>query len=154
MSDPGREILGLDAASSDDGARWPAFLRSLISRDLYGVQLVVPDAHTGLVNTMGANLPGASWQRGRTHYARNLLSQVPKSAQPWVATPLRTVSEQPDTDAVKARIVYALNVLGAEFPKALAHLDTAQHELLAFTAFPREIWRQIWSRHRLAAMGR
>ncbi|MFJ8025891.1 transposase [Streptomyces sp. NPDC096311] len=126
-------------------------MRSLITRDLYGVQLVVPDTHTGLVNTMGANLPGASWQRGRTHYARNLLSQVATSAQPWVATLLRTVSEQPDTDAVQAQTVHALDVLGAEFPKALAHLDTAQHALLAFTAFPREIWRPIWSDTWLAA---
>ncbi|MFF4827976.1 transposase [Streptomyces sp. NPDC001312] len=75
----------------------------------------------------------------------NLLSQVPKSAQPWVATLLRTVFEQPDTDAVKAQMRHVLDALEAKFPKAAAHLDAAQHDLLAFTAFPREIWRQIWS---------
>ncbi|MFF4935350.1 transposase, partial [Streptomyces griseofuscus] len=78
-------------------------------------------------------------------YARNLLSQVPKSAQPWVATLLRTVFEQPDTDAVKAQMRHVLDALEAKSPKAAAHLDAAQHDLLAFTAFPREIWRQIWS---------
>jgi transposase-like protein len=81
----------------------------------------------------------------RTHYARNLLSQVPKSAQPWVATLLRTVFEQPDTDAVQAQMRHVLEALEAKFPKAAAHLDAVQHDLLAFTAFPREIWRQIWS---------
>jgi transposase-like protein len=96
----------------------------------------------GLVNAIGAVLPGASWQRCHTHYARNLLSQVPKSAQPWVATLLWTVFEQPDTDAVKAQMRHVLDALEA---KAAAHLDAAQHKLLAFTAFPREIWRQIWS---------
>lgn len=101
--------------------------------------------HAGLVDTIGAVLPGASWQRCRTHYARNLLSQVPKPAQPWVATLLRTVFEQPDTDAVQAQIQHVLDALAANFPEAAAHLDTAQHDLLAFTAFPREIWRQIWS---------
>jgi transposase-like protein len=97
------------------------------------------------VDAIGAVLPGASWQRCRTHYARNLLSQVPKSAQPWVATLLRTVFEQPDTDAVQAQMAHVLNALEAKFPKAAAHLDAAQHDLLAFTAFPREIWRQTWS---------
>ena len=40
---------------------------------------------------------------------------------------------------------HVLDALEAKFPKAAAHLDTAQHDLLAFTGFPREIWRQIWS---------
>jgi hypothetical protein len=74
-----------------------------------------------------------------------LLSQVPKSAQPWVATLLRTVFEQPHADAIQAQMRHVLDALEAKFPKAAAHLDSAQHELLAFTAFPREIWRQIWS---------
>ncbi|OIJ93246.1 hypothetical protein BIV24_12000 [Streptomyces colonosanans] len=62
-----------------------------------------------------------------------------------VATLLRTIFEQPDTDAVKARMRHVLDALEAKFPKAAAHLDAAQHDRLAFTAFPREIWRQIWS---------
>lgn len=90
-------------------------------------------------------LPGASWQRCRTHYARNLLSQVPKSAQPWVATLLRTVFEQSDTEDVQAQMRHVLDALEAKVPKAAAHLDAAQHDLPAFTVFPREIWRQICS---------
>ena len=125
-ADGHREILGLDVATAEDGAGWLAFLRSLTARGLGGVQLVVSDAHTGLVNAIGAVLPGASWQRCRTHYARNLLSQVPKSAQPWVATLLRTVFEQPDTDAVHAQMRHVLDALEAKFPKAADHLDAAQ----------------------------
>jgi transposase-like protein len=140
-----REILGIDVTSSEDGAGWLAFLRGLVARGLSGVQLVISDAHAGLVDAIGAVLPGPSWQRCRTHYARNLLSQVPKSAQPWVATLLRTVFEQPDTTAVQAQMRHVLDALEAKFPKAAEHLDAAQHDLLALTAFPREIWRQIWS---------
>ncbi|MEV6949301.1 IS256 family transposase [Streptomyces sp. NPDC051172] len=132
-ADGHREILGIDVATAEDGAGWLAFLRSLIARGLSGVQLVISDAHMGLVNAIGATLPGASWQRCRTHYARSLLSQVPKSAQPWVATLLRTVFEQPDTDAVKAQMRHVLDALEAKFPKAAAHLDTAQGDVLAFT---------------------
>ena len=85
-----REVLGIDFTSSDHGAGWLAFLRSLVARSLTGVALLTSDAHAGLVEAVGATLPGASWQRCRTHYARNLSTKVPRCAQPWVLTLLRT----------------------------------------------------------------
>jgi putative transposase len=66
-ADGQREVLGLDVASGEDGAGWLAFLRSLVARGLAGVQLATSDAHAGLVDAIGATLPGASWQRCRTH---------------------------------------------------------------------------------------
>jgi hypothetical protein len=96
----------------------------------------VSDAHAGLVDAIGATLPGASWQRCRTHYARNLLSQVPKSAQPWVATLLRTVFEQPDAKAVRQQMATVIAALDERFPKAAEHLERAREDLLAFAAFP------------------
>jgi transposase-like protein len=144
-ADGGREVLGLDVASDEDGAGWLAFLRSLTARGLSGVRLVVSDAHRGLVGAVGAALPGASWQRCRTHYLRNLLSKVPKTAQPWVATLVRTVFDQPDAEAVKAQFDRVVAAIAEKFPAAADHLDDARADLLAFTAFPREIWRQIWS---------
>lgn len=84
-----REVLGVDVVSAEDGAGWLAFLRSLVARGLSGVALVTSDAHPGLVEAIGATLRGASWQRCRTHYARNLATRVAKSAQPWVLTLLR-----------------------------------------------------------------
>src|SRR4029078_13089031 len=110
-ADGGREVLGLDVTSDEDGAGWLAFLRSLTARGLSGVRLVVSDAHRGLVDAIGATLPGASWQRCRTHYLRNLLTKVPKSAQPWVATMVRTIFDQPDATSVAdqfGRVVEAI----------------------------------------------
>ena len=144
-ADGGREVLGLEISSDEDGAGWLAFLRSLTARGLAGVRLVVSDAHCGLVSAIGAALPGASWQRCRTHYLRNLLAKVPKSAQPWVATLVRTVFDQPDTHEVKAQFARVLDSIGDKFPDAGEHLNDARDDLLAFTAFPRELWRQIWS---------
>jgi Transposase, Mutator family len=64
-----REILGIDVTTAEDGAGWLTFLRSLTARGLSGVRLVTSDAHAGLLSAIGATLPGASWQRCRTHYA-------------------------------------------------------------------------------------
>jgi putative transposase len=144
-ADGGREVLGLDVASDEDGAGWLAFLRSLTARGLSGVRLVISDAHRGLVSAIGAALPGAQWQRCRTHYLRNLLAKVPKSAQPWVATLVRTIFDQPDAAAVQAQFERVLDSISEKFPAAAEHLDDARPDLLAFTAYPRELWRQIWS---------
>ena len=144
-ADGQREVLGLDVASDEDGAGWLAFLRSLSARGLGGVRLVISDAHRGLVQAIGAALPGAQWQRCRTHYLRNLLTKVPKSAQPWVATLVRTVFDQPDAEAVHAQYGRVVEAIEAKFPAAAEHLEAAREELLAFTAYPREVWRQVWS---------
>lgn len=140
-----REVLGIEVTSAEDGAGWLAFLRGLTARGLSGVELVVSDAHRGLVDAVAAALPGASWQRCRTHYARNFLARVPKTAQPWVATLLRTVFEQPDADAVRHQMATVITGLDGKFPAAAEHLEAAREDLLAFTAFPREVWKQIWS---------
>jgi transposase-like protein len=144
-ADGQREVLGLDVVSGEDGAGWLAFLRSLVARGLSGVALVTSDSHPGLVAAVEATLPGTSWQRCRTHYARNLASRVPKSAQPWVLTLLRTIFDQPDVVEVHAQFDRVVDGLSAKFPAAAEHLDAARADLLAFTAFPREVWRQIWS---------
>jgi putative transposase len=140
-----REVLGLDVVSGEDGAGWLAFLRALVARGLSGVALAISDAHPGLVSAIEATLPGASWQRCRTHYARNLASRVPKSAQPWVLTLLRTIFDQPDAAQVHAQFDRVVDALAEKFPAAAQHLDAARADLLAFTVFPRELWRQIWS---------
>jgi transposase-like protein len=140
-----REILGLDVASAEDGAGWLAFLRGLVARGLSGVQMVISDAHPGLVAAIGSALPGAAWQRCRTHYLRNLLTKVPKSAQPHVATQVRTIFDQADTDAVHAQYDRVIDALEPRYREAAEHLEAARAELLAFTSYPREIWRQIWS---------
>ena len=140
-----REILGLDAITTEDGAGWLAFLRGLVARGLSGTSLVISDAHPGLVDAIASTLVGAAWQRCRTHYMRNLLTRVPKSAQPMVATLVRTIFEQPDAASVWAQHARVVDQLTERFPAAAEHLAEAATDVLAFTGFPKEHWRQIWS---------
>jgi len=141
-----REILGIDVATTEDGAGWLAFFRSLIARGLSGVQLVISDDHTGLTDAIEITMAGASWQRCRTHYLRNLLTKVPKASETMVATMVRTIFAQPDPESVWAqhrRVVDHLGEVG--LVDAADHLDQAASEILTFTGFPKTHWRQIWS---------
>jgi transposase-like protein len=144
-ADGHREILGLHVTTSEDGAGWLAFFRDLVARGLTGVRLVTSDAHQGLVAAVGATLTGAAWQRCRTHYAANLMSQTPKNSWGWVKALLHSVYDQPDADAVHAQFDRVVDALTAKLPQVAAHLEAARADILAFTAFPKEIWRQIWS---------
>ena len=76
-ADGHREVLGLQVAICESGAAWNEFLADLVARGLGGVRLVTSDAHTGLVEAITANLPGATWQRCRPHYAANLMTVTP-----------------------------------------------------------------------------
>jgi len=144
-ADGHREILGLQVTSAEDGAGWLGFFRDLCARGLSGVALVTSDAHTGLVTAIGATLPGAAWQRCRTHYAANLMSITPKSSWGWVRALLHSVYDQPDTKSVHAQYDRILDGLTEKLPQVAAHLQDNRADVLAFTEFPKELWRQIWS---------
>src|SRR5262249_36297762 len=135
-----REVLGLDVVTSEDGAGWLAFLRSLVARGLSGVQLVISDCHEGLRQAIAAVIPGASWQRCRTHFMRNLLTKVPKASQSMVATLVRTIFEQPDAEQVWAQHARVVEQLEARFADAAAMLVDAAGDILAFTACPLDHW--------------
>ncbi len=144
-ADGHREILGLDVLTSEDGAGWTAFLRDLVARGLSGVRLVISDDHTGLVQAISAVLPGASWQRCRTHFIRNLLTRVPKNAQGVVATLVRSIFAQPSAEEVTAQLGRVTEQLERLFPAAAELLASAGPDITAFASLPVEHWRQIWS---------
>ncbi len=144
-ADGHREVLGLDVTSAEDGAGWLAFFRGLTARGLSGVQLVTSDAHPGLVGAIGATLAGASWQRCRTHYAANLMAVTPKASWGWVKAMLHSIYDQPDAAAVHAQFDRVVEALAEKLPAVADHLEAARADILAFTCFPKEIWRQIWS---------
>src|SRR3954451_23518393 len=144
-ADGHREILGLDVCAVESHAGWLTFFRGLTARGLSGVGLVPSDAHPGLVAAVAATLAGASWQRCRTHYAANLMQVTPKSSWGWVKALLHSVYDQPDADAVHAQFDRIVDALADKLLQVAAHLEDARADILAFTAYPKDLWRQIWS---------
>ena len=149
-----REVLGLDVGDSEDEAFWRGFLRSLRSRGLAGVRLVISDQHAGLVAALRRVLQGAAHQRCRVHFARNLLALVPKSHQDMVAAVFRTIFAQPDPDTVATTWDQIRDQLGDRFPKIATLMDEAKSEVLAFASFPRPHWTKIWSTNPLERLNK
>ena len=90
-------------------------------------------------------LGGATWQRCRTHYAANLMQICPKASWGWVKAMLHSIYDQPDAAAVHAQFDRVVEALAEKLPAVADHLVEAREDILAFTGFPKEIWRQLWS---------
>lgn len=73
------------------------------------------------------------------------MSITPKASWPWVKTLLHSVLDQSDADSVVAQYDRVLNALAEKLPKVVSHLEENRADVLAFTPFPKEIWRPIWS---------
>jgi transposase-like protein len=149
-----REVLGVDVGPSEDGAFWLRFLRSLKARGLHGVQLVTSDAHEGLRQAVAAVLHGAAWQRCRVHFVRNALALVPKGMQALVAATIRTVFVQPTAEQAREQWRRVADGFRARWPRLAALMDEAESDVLAYLAFPREHWRQIWSTNPLERLNK
>jgi len=150
----GREVLGVDVGDSEAETFWTAFLRSLKARGLSGVRLVISDAHEGLRAAIRKNLQGSSWQRCRVHYIRNLLAPVPKAHQEMVAAAFRSVFALTTPDDITTRWDEVAVMLTERFPKAAELMNSAKLDVLAFTSFPKEHWRQIWSNNPLERLNK
>ncbi len=144
-----REVLGLDVGPSEDGAFWLGFLRGLVARGLSGVQLVTSDSHEGLKGAIQAVLQGVTWQRCRVHWMRNALSYVPKAEQQLAAATIRTVFAQPTPELVREHWRKVADTFRARYPRLATLMEDSEEDVLAYTHFPHEHWRQIWSNNPL-----
>ena len=116
--------------------------------------MVVSDAHQGLRDAIATVFGGASWQRCRTHFMTNLLTRVPRRAQPWVATMVRTIYQQPSPQEVHAQLERVIAQLQDPFPQVASRLGEAGPDVLAFSSFPVAHWKKIWSNNPLERLNK
>jgi len=154
-ADGRREVLGFDVGDTESEPFWTAFFRSLKARGLGGVKLVISDAHAGLVAAIAVAFQGASWQRCRVHFMRNVLAHTPKVAGPMVASIIRTIFvPRSKPQLVLAQFDEVVAMLQRSHPVVADMLDDARDDLLAFTGFPPAHWQQIWSTNPLERLNK
>ena len=155
VSDQGeRKLVGFSLGASETEAFWQEFLRSLVQRGLQGVQLVISDAHEGLKAAIAQVLSGASWQRCRVHFMRNLLSHIPRGDQSIVAAALRTIYAQPNQEAARRQLRAVYDAMAPRWPKAAEVLLEAENDILAYMLFPAEHWKRIYSNNVLERLNK
>ncbi len=154
-ADGRRQVLGFQVGDTESEPFWTEFFRDLKSRGLSGVQLVISDAHTGLIRAIRVAFQGAAWQRCRVHFMRNVLARVPKVAGPMVAAIIRTIFvPRGKRELVHAQFDEVVTLLEKSHPAVAVMLDEARDDLLAFTEFPPQHWQQIWSTNPLERLNK
>jgi len=148
-----REVLGLTVGVSEAETFWSEFLRSLTRRGLRGVKLVISDAHEGLKAAI-AKVLGATWQRCRVHFMRNVLAHVGKGQQAMVASYIRTAFAQDTETAARAQWRKVADQLRPKLPKLAALMDDAEDDVLAHMAWPKELRAKLHSTNPLERLNR
>ena len=148
-----REVLGLKVGLNESEAFWTDFLRSLLDRGLDGVSLVISDAHSGLKAAIAKTL-GATWQRCRVHFMRNILSRVPKGQTDMVAAAIRTAFVAEDQEAAIQQWRQVADSLRERFPEVSTVMDESEMDVLAHMALPRQLRRQTHSTNPLERVNR
>jgi transposase-like protein len=149
-----REVLGFASGASEEASFWIEFLRSLVERGLRGVRLATSDAHQGLKAALSEVLSGATWQRCRVHFMRNILAHVTRADKAMVASALRTIFAQPDRAAAGEQLDLVAGSMATRWAKAAELLWEAEDDVLAYMSFPSEHWTRIYSTNPLERLNK
>lgn len=127
-----RDIIAVNPMYEESEASYNSLFASLKARGLEKVWLVVSDAHKGLVAAVGKSFIGASWQRCKVHFMRNILAHIPAKEKESFAAQLKQIWNQPDQPSAQR---YARNFMDAyenRFPKAIEILEEGLEDSLHF----------------------
>jgi putative transposase len=131
-----REVLAVEATSTEKGAAYASLLRGLIDRGLSGVRLVVSDDHEGIKAAVAGELPGVEWQRCTVHFERNVLSHIPASEMSEVAENLKAIFKVRRGKTARALAKEFVGLYGKRFPKAISILEAGIEDALTYLRYP------------------
>jgi transposase-like protein len=149
-----RDVIGIDIVDTESKESWTGLLRSLRKRGLSGTKLVVSDAHEGLKAAIATVMQGASWQRCKVHFFRNILAHVPQSRKLEMAAGLKAVFSQVSLESANRAIADLRAKFAGSLTKAMSVFDAGISDALSFLAFPLEHHRKISSNNPIEHLNR
>ena len=108
----------------------------------------------GLVAAIRKSFPGASWQRCKVHFMRNILAHVPQKEKDAFAAQLKEIWLAPNEDLARQRARLLSERYEKRFPKAIEILEEGLEDSLAFYAFPELDARKISSTNMLERLNK
>ena len=149
-----REVLAVEPMAEESEASYTEVFRKLKERGMATPRLVVSDAHTGLVLAIRKEFPGASWQRCKVHFMRNILAHVPQRDKETFALELKEIWLAPDGDEARKRADRFIAKYEKKYPKAIKRLDEGLEDSLSYYAFPHIEAKKISSTNMLERLNR
>jgi len=138
-----REILGVRIANSESKESWMEAFRWLKERGLSGVELVVSDAHEGLVDALRLCFQGASWQRCQTHFRRNIIDKTPATCEDEMHEGLDRIFGADSPDQARTRFNELAAELKGRADRALETLELGLEDATAVLRLPEKYRRRL-----------
>ena len=138
-----KELVAIADGYRESTESWADVLRDLKRRGMRAPVLAVGDGALGFWGALREVFPATKAQRCWVHKVANVLSALPKSAQPGARRALAEIRDAQDREhAVRAADAFA-HEYGAKWPKAIAKIVDDLEVLLAFFDFPAEHWLHL-----------
>ncbi|MGI6235779.1 MAG: IS256 family transposase [Christensenellales bacterium] len=131
-----REVIGFAAADSESETSWNNFFQSLKERRLTNVDIVVSDAHKGLMKAIKRQFQGAAWQRCQTHFSRNILDNCPKSIQPEIKERLRLLYDAANETIAREQLSTMFEDYNDKASKAMKILEEGFDDIISVLNLP------------------
>lgn len=149
-----REILAVEPMAEESGASYTEVFRHLKERGMGTPKLVVSDAHSGLISAVRREFPGASRQRCKVHFMRNLLAHVQHNDKEAFAVELKEIWLAPDGEEARKRADRFIAKYGDKYPKAIRCLENGLEDSLSYYAFSLIEAKKISSTNMLERLNR
>ena len=149
-----REVLAIEPMLEESKESYKQLFEKLKERGLSKPTLIVSDAHKGLVAAIGECFPGASWQRCKVHFMRNILVHVPHREKERFASLLKGIWLTSDLETAKQRAQELADQYRTKCPKAIETLDAGLEDALTFLSFPSLDARKVSSNNMLERLNK
>jgi transposase-like protein len=149
-----REVLAIEPMLEESRESYAQLFAKLKARGLQPPSLVISDAHAGLVAAIRECFSGASWQRCKVHFMRNILVHIPHRDKQAFATELKQIWLAPDAESARERAVALAEKYEKRFPQAIQTLEDGLEDSLQFFAFPVLDFRKISSSNMLERLNK
>ncbi len=138
-----REVLGFQCEDSESEPGWSKFFSSLKDRGLSNVDMVVSDAHKGLVQAVRKCFQGAAWQRCQTHFSKNVLDVCPRKLKPELHDALRSLYEADDYPTALMLRNRITERFQESAPKAVKVLEEGFDDVMSVLSLPPSLRRRL-----------
>ena len=149
-----RDIIAVEPMTEESRSSYGVLFQNLKDRGLSTLRLIISDAHSGLVSTIRESFPGASWQRCKVHFMRNILVYVPQKEKKSFAETLKEIWLAPTAELARKRAYDVIDSYAKRFPKAVQCLEDGLEDSLAFYTFPMLAARKISSSNMIERLNR
>ena len=140
-----RQILAVEPFRAETHATWKAFFDKLKARGLQEVALLVSDAHMGIQSALKESFLGASWQRCKVHFMRNIVAHIPPKSKERFAARLKQIWLQESKKEAMMIAQAIIQEFGQRYPEAIDVLEAGLEDSLQFYHFPQIDKRKISS---------